>query len=42
MGTFIRAVPFEAEGREIKIIDVTFRSEFYNISVSRGMRGFKF
>lgn len=42
MGTFIRAVPFEAEGREIKIINVTFKSEFYNISVSRDLKGFKF
>ncbi len=42
MGTYIRAVPFEADGKEIKIINVTFRSEFYNVSVSRDMRGFKF
>ena len=42
MGTFIRAVPFEANGKEIKIINVTFRSEFYNTSVSRDMKRFKF
>ncbi|MFZ2411377.1 MAG: glycosyltransferase family 39 protein, partial [Candidatus Methanoperedens sp.] len=42
MGTFIRAVPFEADGKEIRIINVTFSSEFYNTSVSRGMKGFSF
>ncbi len=42
MGTYVRIIPFEANGKEIRVIDVTFRSEFYNTSVSRDMREFKF
>lgn len=42
MGTYIRAVPFEASGKNLKIKNVTFRSLAYNISVSRDLRGFRF
>ncbi len=42
LGTYIRIVPHEAEGRSLKIKNVTFRSEFYNISVSRDLEGFGF
>lgn len=42
MGTYIRAVPIEVGGRKMKIINVTFRSEFYNISITRNMEGFSF
>lgn len=42
LGTHVRIVPYEANGRRIKIVNVTIISEFYNISISRDMQEFKF